>query len=166
MKTHTPRTDAATELYGEKPFMVPAVPVEFAEGLERELAVSKAEVKRLQTLPKSRHKAFLELIEASNLKAICDEQQSTLKFWGQVIEELRLKVIAARESEGVWKTERDKADQRRLEAEAKVERLKDTLNRTIAEIEKAPFHSPKLTAFIAEKYRDEMTNNSTNQTKN
>ena len=46
--TDTPRTDAATELYGERPFMVAAVPVEFAEGLERELTASKAEVERLK----------------------------------------------------------------------------------------------------------------------
>jgi cell division protein FtsB len=45
--TDTPRTDAAIELYGDRPFMVSAVPVEFAEGLERELAASKAEVVRL-----------------------------------------------------------------------------------------------------------------------
>ena len=63
--------------------------------------------------------------EAQNLKAICDEQQANLKFWGEEIEELRLEVIAAQESEAVWKTEADKADQRRLEAEAKVERLKE-----------------------------------------
>ena len=39
--TDTPRTDAATELYGERPFLVSAVPVEFAEGIERELAKSQ-----------------------------------------------------------------------------------------------------------------------------
>jgi hypothetical protein len=52
--TDTPRTDSATELYGERPFLVSAVPVEFAEGIERELAASKAEVERLR--------AALELI--------------------------------------------------------------------------------------------------------
>lgn len=48
MTTATPRTDAAIELYGDRPFMVSAVPVEFAEGLERELAASKAEIKELK----------------------------------------------------------------------------------------------------------------------
>jgi hypothetical protein len=48
--TDTPRTDAAIELYGDRPFMVEAVPVEFAEGLERELAASKAEVERLNEM--------------------------------------------------------------------------------------------------------------------
>ena len=36
-------------------------------------------------------------------------------------------VIAAQESEAVWKTERDKADQRRIEAEAEVQKLKEQL---------------------------------------
>jgi hypothetical protein len=48
--TDTPRTDAATELYGERPFMTPAVPVEFAKDLERELTASKAEVEMLRGL--------------------------------------------------------------------------------------------------------------------
>ena len=51
---------------------------------------------------------------------------------------------------------------------AEVERLRELLNRAIREIEKAPFHAPKLTAFtahgLAERYREEMTNNSTNTT--
>jgi hypothetical protein len=49
---------------------------------------------------------------------------------------------------------------------AEVDRLFELLLRAINEIEKAPFHAPKLTAFtahrLAERYRDEMTNNSTN----
>ena len=40
------------------------------------------------------------------------------------VKRLKEEVIAAKESEAVWKTEWDKADQRRLEAEAEVERLK------------------------------------------
>ena len=51
-------------------------------------------------------------------------------------------------------------------AEGEVERLTELLNRSINEIEKTPFHTPKLTAFtahrLAERYRDEITNNSTN----
>jgi regulator of replication initiation timing len=51
------------------------------------------------------------------------------------------------------------------EREAEVERLKELLNRAINEIEKTPFHTPKLTAFtahrLAERYREEITNNST-----
>lgn len=58
--TDTPRTDAATELYGERPFMVSAVPVEFAEGLELELAASQAEVERLKA-------------ELAKLKELLDE---------------------------------------------------------------------------------------------
>jgi hypothetical protein len=53
MTTDTPRTDDATELYGERPFMTPAVPVEFAKQLERELSASKAEVERLKAEVKS-----------------------------------------------------------------------------------------------------------------
>jgi len=49
---------------------------------------------------------------------------------------------------------------RQMQAEAEVERFKDLLNKTIAEIEKVPFHSPKLTAFtahkLAEKYREQL----------
>lgn len=62
MKTDTPRTDAATELYGELPFLVPAIPVEFARQLELELAHSlenqvkaQAEVDRLKALPNFHH---------------------------------------------------------------------------------------------------------------
>ena len=55
--------------------------------------------------------------------------------------------------------------ERMEKAESEVERLKDLLNRAINEIEKAPFHTPKLTAFtahrLAEKYREKMTNKST-----
>ena len=50
--------------------------------------------------------------------------------------------------------------------EAEVERLKELLNRAINEIEKTPFHTPKLTAFtahrLADRYREEMTNDSKN----
>ena len=46
-----------------------------------------------------------------------------------------------------------------------VERLKELLNRAINEIEKTPFHTPKLTAFtahrLADRYREKMTNTST-----
>ena len=44
------------------------------------------------------------------------------------VERLKEDVIAAQESEAVWKTEADKADQRRLEAEAEVERLREALD--------------------------------------
>ena len=59
---------------------------------------------------------------------------------------------------------------RKLERElsaskAEVERLKELLNRAINEIEKTPFHTPKLTAFtahrLADRYREKMTNTST-----
>lgn len=70
--------------------------------------------------------------EVERLKAIADEQQATLKKWDESLKEgvkvLRsayTQLIAAQESEAVWKTERDKADQRRLEAEAEVEKLKE-----------------------------------------
>lgn len=43
MTPNTPRTDAAIELYGERPHMVAAVPVEFARQLERELAECQAQ---------------------------------------------------------------------------------------------------------------------------
>ena len=43
MTTDTPRTDAATELYGQSPFREVAVPVAFAEELERELLTARNE---------------------------------------------------------------------------------------------------------------------------
>jgi hypothetical protein len=58
-QTDTPRTDASKVDKGGMTF----VWSEFAQELERELAASKAEVERLQTLPESRHKAFLDLLE-------------------------------------------------------------------------------------------------------
>ena len=72
--SQTPRTDAATELYGEKPFMVAAVPVEFAEGLERELAELWS---RFDTQMQAE-------AEASNLKAICDEQHVKQSEWREL----------------------------------------------------------------------------------
>lgn len=161
--TDTPRTDAAIELYGEKPFMTPAVPVEFAEKLERELAEANRLLKvvlrecqrgavvlteeGMESIKKA-EKAEAELAElwsrfddqmqaeqeAQNLKLICDEQQAKLEFWGEEIEELRLEVIAAQESEAVWKTEADKADQRRLEAEAEVENYKKLATELVKEL--------------------------------
>ena len=65
--TDTPRTDAAIELYGDRPFMVPAVPVEFAEGLERELDASKAEVERLRAAMRS----FIDFLD-DNLGTTAD----------------------------------------------------------------------------------------------
>ena len=59
---------------------------------------------------------------------IAIEQQETLKKLVGEIGTIRLELIAAQESEAVWKTERDKADQRRLEAEADVERLNAELD--------------------------------------
>lgn len=54
-------------------------------------------------------------------------------------------------------------------SQAEVERLRELLLRAIREIEGTPFHAPKLTAFTAhglsERYREEMTNNSTNRAK-
>jgi chromosome segregation ATPase len=61
MNTDTPRTDASKVDKGGMTF----VWSEFAQELERELAASKAEVERLQTLPESRHKAFLDLLARS-----------------------------------------------------------------------------------------------------
>ena len=53
-----------------------------------------------------------------------------------------------------------------LTAQAEIERLKELLNRAINEIEKTPFNNPKLTAFtahrLANRYREKMTNTSTN----
>lgn len=62
------------------------------------------------------------------------EQQATLKQFDEsfkegceVLAKAHAQLIEAQESEAVWKTERDKADQRRLQAEAEVERLKAEL---------------------------------------
>jgi DNA polymerase III sliding clamp (beta) subunit (PCNA family) len=50
-------------------------------------------------------------------------------------------------------------------AEAEVDRLRELLEKVLFELEKVPFQTPKLTAFtahrLADRYRDEMTNNST-----
>ena len=104
--------------------------------------------------------ARFEVPETHHARSYCRAPQSDR------IKELEYALIAAKESEAVWKTERDKMDQRRMEAEAEVERLKELLNRAINEIEKTPFNTPKLTAFtahrLADRYREEMTNDSKN----
>ena len=82
--------------------------------------------------------------------------KATLKQMVFEIGTLRLELIAAQESEAVWKTEADKADQRRLEAEddlmrteiemqleidkaeAEVERLKALFNKLAEEVECGP----------------------------
>lgn len=65
------------------------------------------------------------------IREIATEQQATIKQMVFEIGTLRLELIAAQESEAVWKTERDKADQRRLEAEFEVERLRDEFLKSI-----------------------------------
>jgi len=64
------------------------------------------------------------------------------------------------------KRERERAEK----AEAEVERLRDLLEKVLFELEKVPFQTPKLTAFtahrLADRYRDEMTTNSTESNKN
>ena len=61
--------------------------------------------------------ARFEVPETPHARSYCRAPQSDR------IMELEYALIAAKESEAVWKTERDKADQRRLEAEAEVEEL-------------------------------------------
>ena len=55
--------------------------------------------------------------------------------------------------------------QRMEKIEAEAERFRELLLRAINEIEKTPFHTPKLTAFtaqrLADRYREKMTNTST-----
>jgi hypothetical protein len=51
---------------------------------------------------------------------IAREQQDSLKKLVAEIGTVRLELIAAQESEAVWKTVADKADQRRIEAEARL----------------------------------------------
>jgi hypothetical protein len=65
MVSYTPRTDAFVAensllAFSDDKYELTTV---HARQLERELAASKAEVERLQTLPESRHKAFLDLLE-------------------------------------------------------------------------------------------------------
>ena len=82
-----------------------------------ELAASKAEVERL--------KAEVErLTNGFQGSCYCCEPVGEMnqKLEAEV-ERFKEEVISAQESEAVWKTERDKADQRRLEAEAEVEKL-------------------------------------------
>ena len=56
--------------------------------------------------------------------------------------------------------------QRMEKIEAEAERFRELLLRAINEIEKTPFHTPKLTAFtahrLADRYREKMTNDSRN----
>ena len=67
--------------------------------------------------------------------------------------------------DGEYRSERCRWRESTNKLEAEVERLKDLLNRALNEIEKTPFHTPKLTAFtahkLAERYREKMTNTST-----
>jgi uncharacterized protein YPO0396 len=85
---------------------------EHADKIQQELKASKAEVENLRAIGE-----------------IAREQQETIKKLVAEIGTVRLELVAAQESESVWKTEADKADQRRLEAEAEVERLNDAMNK-------------------------------------
>jgi len=74
--TDTPRTDAFVAdnsllAFSDDKYELTIV---HARQLERELAASQAEVERLQTLPESRHKAFLDLLErAEKAEAIVQQ---------------------------------------------------------------------------------------------
>ena len=147
--TDTPRTDAeVTEL---NRLMV--VWKQRATMSETDLEASKAEVARLEAIIEKgdfipdgffHNRSFEAGVEQAKWSAkdeyftIYKKERGLLdELYGHQKEELaaskaevkRLKeeVIAAKESEAVWKTERDKADQRRLEAEAEVERLRALL---------------------------------------
>jgi DNA repair ATPase RecN len=64
------------------------------------------------------------------------EQQATLKQFDEsfkegvkVLAKAHAQLIAAQESEAVWKTVADKADQRRIEAEARLAEAEDLIRR-------------------------------------
>lgn len=66
--------------------------------------------------------ARFEVPKTPHARSYCRDPQADR------IKELEYALIAVKEPEAVWKTERDKADQRRLEAEAEVERLREALD--------------------------------------
>ena len=113
---------------------------------------AEAEVERLKKLFSSSKRARASLNEAldktlSDLSAEIANRKKCCLDGNQISDEL-------------FDTQ-----QKLKKAEAEVERLKALLNRAINEIEKTPFHTPKLTAFtahrLADRYREKMTNTST-----
>jgi len=82
-------------------------------------------MKTTDTPPKKLEQRNSQLITEYN--ECCDVRDS----WCEEYTKTRDQLIAAEESEAVWKTVADKADQRRLEAEAEVARLRELLNRAI-----------------------------------
>jgi hypothetical protein len=121
-QTDTPRTDLKELELSEVKYPHDFYALgDLCRELEQELAASKAEVERLK----------LHTPDPQAIVEIAREQQDSLKKLVAEIGTVRLELIVAQESEAVWKTEADKADQRRLEAEAEVERLKIRLEEAI-----------------------------------
>jgi hypothetical protein len=99
--TDTPRTDAMYESHTSE-YQRRLL----SEDLERELAASQAEVERLQTLPESRHKAFLDLLErAEKAEAEVKEIRNALGDDGRRTHK-ELIQLATKASE--WRTWKEK----------------------------------------------------------
>ena len=76
--TDTPRTDAATELYGQSPFREVAVPVAFAEEIERELYRAIANLQRVIEITTEWCNEECSCYQCLALKAELDQIKATL----------------------------------------------------------------------------------------
>jgi hypothetical protein len=137
----TPLTDAATELYGERPFMTPAVPVKFAQQLERELAVSLAnQLKAMQEVEfwkakayeaeqfEGKHEAEAELRYQEVLRKANDDASEPIR---EMSDKLGLQLGECILQHGV-----PLLSESYEKAEAEVEELKLELSASKAEVEK------------------------------
>jgi len=115
MTPNTPRTDAAIELYGERPFMVSAVPVKFAQQLERELAESQAQS----------HGLVRRVVEAETKLEVAEQQiRNCLEIIDDdAKEKSELKDEVAKINHQLLNTESDL-----IQSQAEVERLKKELD--------------------------------------
>ena len=88
---------------------------------------------------------------------IAREQQATLKQFDEsfkegvkVLAKAHAQLIEAQESEAVWKTVADKADQRRIEAEARLAEAEDLIRRGHAGWQKSQAEVERLTGRMKE----------------
>jgi DNA repair exonuclease SbcCD ATPase subunit len=120
--------------------------LELAEEWKERAEKAEAEVERLT----GRMKEAEDLIKGlhDGWKKARKAHLETCKNAQTEIDRLYSTNVYFQESEAVWKTEADKADQRRLEAETEVERLRGQLQKAVEIAEKAVECLPKLTPWL------------------